>query len=88
MRICFSPKVPIYGCGCWAADKIEGVSEAESAIAVSTTGVGEMMAKMQWASECAACIQSENHDTPIEAMKFAIQKRFLGKLLYCEKVAS
>ena len=74
-----SMQVPIFGSGCWAADRPTD-GDLAPAIAVSTTGVGEMLVKMQWASECAACLlQSEEHDTPIEAMRYAIEKRFIGE---------
>jgi len=52
---------------------------SDASIAVSTTGVGELLAKVNWASTCGILLQSDAFNTPVAAISSAIKEKFLGK---------
>jgi len=72
---------PQFGSGCWASHQSEEQGNNSSSVAVSTTGVGEMLSKIHWASECCESLRNVKFDTAVEAISQAIKIKFLGSPL-------
>jgi len=74
---------PQFGSGCWASNQSEYQDNncSSVAVAVSTTGVGEMLSKIHWASECCESLRNVKFDTAVEAISQAIKYKFLGSQL-------
>ena len=67
---------PQFGAGCWAMNR---GPMSDTSVAVSSTGVGEMLSKVQWAAQCGKMLQDNKFITPVEAISTAMKEHFLGK---------
>ncbi|ODM94086.1 Threonine aspartase 1 [Orchesella cincta] len=65
---------PLFGCGCWSSNQS---SLSCNAIAVSTSGSGEMLSRVRLPQECAYMANSETNTGLVGCVSSCINKHFI-----------
>ncbi|CAL8103903.1 unnamed protein product [Orchesella dallaii] len=65
---------PLFGCGCWSSNQS---SVSSNAIAVSTSGSGEMLSRVHLPQECAYMANSEMNTGLVGSVSSCIHKHFI-----------